>query len=81
LLFIIGLMIFAIYPAVAKDSYIQALVLWGLFGFFTYATYDLTNLATLKNRPIQIVFIDIIWWMVLCATVSIAWFYIVKFVG
>jgi len=81
LLFIIGLMIFAIYPAVAKDSYIQALLLWGLFGFFTYATYDLTNLATLKNWPIQIVYIDIVWWVILCAAVSLAWFYIVKFVG
>jgi len=81
LLFIVGLMIFAIYPAVAKDSSMHALIMWWLFGFFTYATYDLTNLATLKNRPIEIVFIDIVWGMLLCATVSIAGFYIVKFVG
>ncbi len=79
-LFIIGLMIFAIYPWVAKNSWIHAWVLWALFGFFTYATYDLTNLATLKNRPINIVFIDILWWMVLCGTVCIAWYFIVWFV-
>ena len=49
-----------------------------LFGFFTYATYDLTNLATLKNWPIQIVFIDIAWGAVLTAAVSISGYYIVK---
>ena len=50
-----------------------------LFGFFTYATYDLTNLATLKSWPLTIVFIDIIWGTVLTAIVSTAGFYIVKY--
>lgn len=80
-MFIIWIMIFAIYPAVAKDSTSYALIYGALFGFFTYATYDLTNLATLKNWPIEIVFIDIAWGTVLCASVAIAWFYIVRFIG
>jgi len=49
-----------------------------LFGFFTYATYDLTNLATLKGWPIPIVIIDIIWGSVLSAAVSFSGFKIVK---
>lgn len=81
LLFMVWLLLFAIYPAVAKDDWVRALVLGGLFGLFTYATYDLTNLATLKWRPIQIVYIDIVWWIVLCAAVSVAGFFIVKWVG
>ena len=78
LLFIIGISIFAIYPSVNKDSPGNALLMGALFGFFTYATYDLTNLATLKNWPIQIVFIDITWGAVLTAAVSISGYYIVK---
>jgi len=50
------------------------------FGFFTYATYDLTNLATLKNWPLNLVFIDILWGAVLTSIVSTAGFYIVKYV-
>ncbi len=79
LLYIVGISIFAIYPAVNKDSVFQAILLGGLFGFFAYATYDLTNLATLKGWPLKIVFIDIIWGVVLTASVSLAGFYIVKY--
>ena len=81
LLFIAGIFIFAIYPSVRKDSVISAVTLGALFGIFTYATYDLTNLATLKNWPVQIVFIDIAWGAFLTATVSLAGFYIVKMVN
>jgi len=79
LLYIVGISIFAIYPAVNKDSVVKAILLGGLFGFFCYATYDLTNLATLKDWPLKIVFIDIIWGAILTASVSVSGFYIVKF--
>ena len=79
LLYIVGISIFAIYPAVNKNSVFNAILLGGLFGFFCYATYDLTNLATLKDWPLTIVFIDIIWGVVLTASVSLSGFYIVKF--
>lgn len=78
LIYIVGISVFAIYPAVNKDSVFQAIILGGLFGFFAYATYDLTNLATLKGWPLTIVFIDIIWGIVLTALVSVSGFYIVK---
>ena len=80
LLFIVGVFIFAILPSVEKNSLASAIVLGALFGFFTYATYDLTNLATLKGWPINIVFIDILWGSVLTSIVSTAGFYIVKYV-
>ncbi len=81
LLFIIGIFYFAILPAIEKNSVAKAILSGALFGFFTYATYDLTNLATLKNWPLQIVFIDIIWGSVLTGLVSTAGFYIVKWVS
>ena len=78
LIFIAGIIFFAVLPAVEKDSLSRALLLGVLFGFFTYATYDLTNLATLKDWPMTIVFIDIIWGMVLSGLVSTASFLIAK---
>jgi uncharacterized membrane protein len=80
LLFIIGIFYFSILPAVEKNSVAKAIISGALFGFFAYATYDLTNLATLKNWPLPIVFIDIIWGAVLTGLVSTAGFYIVKWV-
>ncbi|MGD8880392.1 MAG: DUF2177 family protein [Desulfobacterales bacterium] len=78
LIYIAGILIFAVLPAVTKDSLRHA-ALWGaLFGFFTYATYDLTNLALLKDWPLNIVVVDILWGMVLCTVVAIIGFYIAK---
>lgn len=81
LIFIVGIFIFAIMPAVEKNSITKAIIYGAMFGFFTYATYDLTNLATLKNWPLQIVFIDMAWGALLTALVSTAGFYIVKWIA
>lgn len=75
-LFIIGLIIFVISPAVEKKSLAHALIFGGLFGFFTYATYDLTNLATLKNWPLSLTIVDMIWGSILAASVSVITFLI-----
>jgi uncharacterized membrane protein len=76
LLYIGGILIFATMPALEKKSLYQAVVLGGLFGFFAYATYDLTNLATLKGWPLNVVIVDIIWGIVLTASVAAASFLI-----
>ncbi len=51
--------------------------LWrgALFGFVAYATYDLTNLSTLANWPVNITIIDMIWGTVLNSVVSVVGFY------
>ena len=76
LLYIVGILIFATMPALEKKSLYQAVVLGGLFGFFAYATYDLTNMATLKDWPLNVVIVDIIWGIVLTASVAAASFLI-----
>ena len=78
LIYIAGILIFAVLPAVAKDSLRHAAVWGALFGFFTYATYDLTNLALLKDWPIIIVIVDILWGMVLCSAVATLSFFVAK---
>jgi len=76
LIFIVGLVYFVIMPGIEAGS-IGKIILGGLmFGFITYATYDLTNLATLKDWPIVITIVDLIWGSVLSTVISIATFYI-----
>ena len=76
LLFIGGLVFFAISPAVSEGVWTKALLLGALLGFLTYATYDLTNLATLKDWPIQITLIDLAWGTFLGASVSTLTFFV-----
>ena len=80
LIFIVGILIFAVYPAVSKNSVATAMVLGALFGFFAYATYDLTNLATLKDWPLIISLVDIAWGSFLTSVVSASGFFIVLFI-
>jgi uncharacterized membrane protein len=79
-LFIVGILIFAVYPALRVDKVSYAIGYGALFGFFTYMTYELTNLAVLKDWPWQIVPIDILWGVVLCTLVSLGSFYIGKWI-
>lgn len=71
LLFIAGLVFFVISPAVEKHSWVHALLTGALFGLITYATYDLTNLATLKDWPVLVTVVDLIWGTVLASSVSV----------
>ncbi len=71
LLFIGGLVVFVISPAIEKASWTYAIFYGAMFGLITYATYDLTNLATLKDWSLTVVIVDMIWGMVLSASVSI----------
>ncbi len=66
-LYPIGLLTFAVVPAVKAQSLSAALIYGALFGFFSYATYDLTNQATLRNWTMQLSLIDIGWGTVLAA--------------
>jgi uncharacterized membrane protein len=71
LLFIAGLIVFVISPAVEKHSWVHALLFGALFGLITYATYDLTNLATLKDWPLLVTVVDLIWGSVLASSISL----------
>lgn len=76
LLFIVGLVLFVISPALEKHSWMHAVVFGALFGLITYATYDLTNLATMKDWPLLITIVDLIWGSVLAASVSTVTYFI-----
>lgn len=81
LLFIVGLVVFVIAPAVEKGSWTHALLFGALFGLITYATYDLTNLATLKDWPLTVTLVDLAWGATLAASVSTATYFIASKFG
>ena len=61
LLYALGLMVFAITPEQSAPGWSRALMVGALFGFFAYATYDLTNLSTLKDWPLGLSLMDMAW--------------------
>ena len=61
LIYALGVCIFVIIPALSKQSYGDALIYGALFGLFCYMTYDLTNLAVIRNFPAKLALIDIAW--------------------
>lgn len=81
LLFILGMVLFVILPAVEAGSWSHALWYGAMFGIITYATYDLTNLATLKDWPLLITVVDMAWGAVLAASVSTVTYFIARSIG
>lgn len=81
LIFIGGMTFFVINPALSKNSASYAGLVGMLYGFITYSTYDLTNLATLKNWPVRITIIDMIWGTSLGGLVSFLTVSIIKIWG
>lgn len=81
-LYPIGLLIFATIPALKSGSISTAVVSGALFGFFTYATYDLTNHSTLRNWTVQLTLVDVAWGTILAAITSAVTYWMVsKFAG
>lgn len=78
MIFIAGILFFVINPSIEKDNIRYAILAGAFFGFITYSTYDLTNLATVKDWPIRIVIIDIIWGTILATSTSTLSFLIIK---
>ena len=81
LIFIAGLVFFVITPALDKKMWTQAFFAGAFFGLVAYSTYDLTNLATVKDWPIIITFIDLLWGTIVTAVVSVATYFIALKLG
>lgn len=79
LIYIFGIVYFAIKPAIQSGCYVHALINGALLGFIAYATYDLTNLATLKKWPVMIVVYDLLWGTIISAATAWITFSISRF--
>ena len=78
MLFIVGLQFFVLNPALASGSWKAALLPGLFFGLVTYATYDLTNLATIKDWPVIITVLDLVWGSVVTGLTSLVSFWIIR---
>jgi len=72
LLYVAAIVVLAVLPAAERASLSRALFLGGLFGLVAYAAYDLTNLATLRDFPVVVAVVDMVWGTLLTATVAAA---------
>jgi uncharacterized membrane protein len=81
LLFIAGILLFAVLPGLRRESLLHAALLGIAFGFIAYATYDLTNLATLRDWPLALTLVDMLWGAVLSGSVAAAGYVIGRRLG
>jgi uncharacterized membrane protein len=78
-IFLAGLFYFAVAPAGPHHAWQTAAWLGAFYGFFTYATYDLSNMATLKEWPLKITLVDMAWGSVLGGILGTAGFFLLNF--
>ena len=71
LLYIGGILYFAVIPSLKESSWLLALLNGAILGLVCYATYDLTNMATIDKWPLVVVIADIIWGIILTGSVSL----------
>lgn len=81
LLYVVGIIALAVVPGLQEASVVGALWRGALFGFLAYATYDLTNLATIRDWPWQVSVIDMVWGTTLNSVVAVAGYYAGRWLG
>jgi len=79
-LYLLGVVIFAINPALQTGDWKTALIWGSLFGFFCYMTYELTSLAVIQDWPASLVWIDIVWGTLLTGAVATTAYFITKII-
>jgi len=78
-LYVVGVLVFAVLPALDSGHWSRALLQGALFGFFAYATYDLTNLATLKGWSAGVALLDLGWGTLVTAVSATAGYLVARF--
>jgi uncharacterized membrane protein len=78
-LYVVGIVIFGVMAGLRDDTWRSAAIYGALFGLFAYATYDLTNLATLKNWPMMVSVVDTLWGACVTALASVGGYLAVRF--
>jgi uncharacterized membrane protein len=81
LVYVVGIVIFAVTPALRAGTGMTALGCGALFGFFAYATYDMTNYATLKNWPLEVSVVDVLWGTFVTGAAAMAGYWGTRFVA
>ncbi len=77
-IYFVGIIVFAVMPAARNGGWVSASLLGGLLGLVAYATYDLTNLATLNRWPFVVAVVDMVWGTFITALASLAGFIAIR---
>lgn len=80
LVYVVGIIYFAVIPALNSNSWLTAIINGAILGLIAYGTYDMTNLATLKNWSLSLSIVDMAWGTVLTATASTAGYFATSFI-
>lgn len=78
LLYVVGVVVLVVTPGVQDGSLLKAALRGGLFGLVAYATYDLTNLATIRDWPLIVTVVDLVWGTTLSAFTALAGVWLAK---
>jgi uncharacterized membrane protein len=78
LIYVLGIVVLVVMPATRSGGWVSAVTLGGTLGFVAYATYDLSNLATLSRWSVAVSVVDMIWGTIVTAVASLAGFYAVR---
>jgi uncharacterized membrane protein len=78
LIYFVGIVVFTVMPAARSDAWGSSLLLGGLLGLVAFATYDLTNLATLSRWPVAVTVVDMVWGTFVTALSSLAGFVAIR---
>lgn len=81
LLFALALVIFVISPALSEGVWTKALLLGLFLGFVSYAAYDLTNHATIRDWPLMMTVVDMLWGALLSGATSVIAYFIARKIG
>jgi uncharacterized membrane protein len=81
LAYVAGIVFFAVAPALAEGSWRKAALSGVLLGLLAYGTYDMTNLATLRNWPVAMSFVDLAWGGVVTGLAALAGFWMTRAVS
>jgi len=81
LVYLIGVVVFAVLPALNQQNWLMALGAGALLGLVAYGTYDFTNLATLKNWPVTLSLIDVCWGISLTAVTATAGYFVANWLS
>jgi uncharacterized membrane protein len=81
LVYVVGVVVFAVLPALNQQNWLIALGAGALLGLVAYGTYDFTNLATLKNWPVSLSLIDVCWGIFLTASTATAGYFVANWLS
>jgi len=81
LVYLIGVVVFAVLPALNQQNWLMALGAGALLGLVTYGTYDFTNLSTLKNWPVTLSLIDVCWGIALTAVTATVGYFVASWLS